>query len=375
MRILVAMDSFKGSMTSLEAGDAVRDGILSVAPEADVTVRPMADGGEGSVYAVTYGMEGEWVTVPVTGPLGDEVLASYFITEGKTAYIESASSSGITLIPQDRLDPMTATSRGLGEVIMDAVKRGAAEITVCLGGVAVNDGGSGMLKALGFKLTDSGGSEISDGALGLKNLAHIDDSAVADDIRRCRFVAASDVTNPLCGPNGASEVFAPQKGARPEDIPLMDEWMGRFADLTRDINPGSDPDKEGSGAAGGLGFALMSYLGAQRISGAELIIRKTGLEEIIKGSDIIITGEGHIDRQTVMGKTCGTVADLASRCGRKVIAIGGIVTGSADNYSQYGISEVHEVIRVEEDYMETSKACINLAFTAAELFKDRCLSM
>lgn len=362
MRILVAMDSFKGSMTSLEAGNAVREGILRVFSSADVIVRPMADGGEGTVEALSCSCEGEMVTLNVTGPLGDPVDASYYVTDDKTAIMESASACGITLVDSARLDPLKATTFGSGELIRDAISRGCRRFIIGLGGTATNDGGIGMLAALGFRFLDRIGDPVSGGASGLEQLAVIDTDNAMSELKECEFIAATDVDNPMCGLNGASHVFAPQKGASAEDVVRMDEWMARYASLTASVILSADPDIPGSGAAGGLGFAIMAYLGGRCSSGARLIIKETGLEDLIAGSDLVITGEGHIDRQTDMGKAVSVVRDIAGIYGREVIAIGGIVDSGCDAY---------QIKRYHEDCMMNANARENLALTVSEIMKDR----
>ena len=345
MKIVVAMDSFKGCLSSREAGEAAAEGIRQVWPEAEVIVRPLADGGEGTVAALT---EGAAERVTVTGPLGEPVVCEYGIIGkeygGLLAVIECSGACGLPLVPQERRNPMYTTTYGLGEVILDATAKGCRRFLIGLGGSATNDGGAGMLQALGYRLTDAEGNEIARGAEGLMKLAAIDtpaeNAAGGQPIRsrsleipgQCTFRIACDVTNPLCGPLGCSAVFGPQKGARAEDIPVMDAALRRYAEKVREFRgkhdmaiPDTDSDTPGSGAAGGLGFAFRAVLGAELLPGSQLVIQETQLEEYIAGADLVITGEGRLDAQTAMGKAPAAVAALAQTHNVPVIALAGSV--------------------------------------------------
>lgn len=342
------MDSFKGCLSSREAGEAAAEGIRQVWPEAEVIVRPLADGGEGTVAALT---EGETEQVTVTGPLGEPVECEYGIIGkehgGLLAVIECSGACGLPLVPQERRNPMYTTTYGLGEVILDAAAKGCRRFLIGLGGSATNDGGAGMLQALGYRLTDAEGNKIGYGAAGLMTLAEIKGpetgsatATMASEATRatqllsqCTFRVACDVTNPLCGPLGCSAVFGPQKGARAEDITVMDDALRRYAELIK-----KDPDTQGSGAAGGLGFAFRAVLGAELLPGSRLVIEETKLEDYIAGADLVITGEGRLDAQTAMGKAPAAVAALAQAHGVPAIALAGSVEASEDILRKMGLT-------------------------------------
>ena len=371
MNVVVAIDSFKGSLTSMQAGNAAAEGIKRAVPDADITVRPLADGGEGTVDTLVSGMSGEFRCVTVTDPCGRPVSAKYGII-GTTAVMEMSAAAGITLVPKDELDPLNKTTFGVGEMILDAIGCGCREFIVGIGGSATNDGGAGMLQALGFGLLNGSGEQIPRGAAGLSELVRITDCNVAEELSECRFKIACDVTDPLCGDNGCSAVFAPQKGAKAEDIPAMDGWLAHFAELTKTIRPDTDPDHPGAGAAGGLGFAFLSYTNAQLMSGAELILRETKLEEYIRTADIVVTGEGRLDAQTAMGKAPAAVAGLAKKYGIPVTAFAGSVSDDAAVLHEHGIDAYFPTVRGVcslEEAMSTENALRNLANTAEEVFR------
>lgn len=361
MKIVIAMDSFKGSMTSAEAGNAAREGILRTHPDFRVTVLPLADGGEGTIDAIAPFVEGTIRHMKVTGPLNDPADSYYlFLPSQKTAYIEMANASGLTLISPDERNPYEATTYGTGELIKDAIKSGAKKICVFMGGSATNDGGAGMLQAIGIKLLDKSGKDIDRGAIGLKDLYSIDRTGLPDpDIE---FIAATDVTNPLCGTNGASHVYGPQKGASPEMVRQMDSWLISFA-KTAD----HDPDEAGTGAAGGLCFALKNFLGAKIVSGADLVTKITGLEEQIRDADIVITGEGKMDGQTLNGKAPFKVLQLAKRYGKTVYGITGTLSEDTDLLLQAGFTRI---IPLMDPSMETDKAVRSVSMTLKDLFEN-----
>jgi len=372
MKAVIAIDSFKGSLTSSEAGNAAAEGIRRVFPGADIVVRPVADGGEGTVQALVSGMNGEYVTAEVRDPLGRRITAEYGILPGNTAVIESAAASGLTLLAEEERDPMETTTFGTGELILDAIGRGCRSFIIGIGGSATNDGGTGCLQALGFGMLDSDGRPVGYGAKGLSQLSEITVGGALPELRECSFHVACDVTNPLCGEKGCSAVFAPQKGAKDDDIPLMDGWLRRYAELTRRIIPSASPDTPGAGAAGGLGFALMYYLDAELSPGADLVMQQTGLEEAINDADIVITGEGCLDAQTVMGKAPVRVAGLAAKCGKPVIAFSGAVRSGAELCNRHGIDAFFPVIRgvcTAGEAMCPENAARNLADTAEQVFR------
>lgn len=366
MRVLIAMDSFKGSISSLKAGNAVKEGVLAVHPDAAVTVCPIADGGEGTVEAL--GTAGEICTVTVTGPLGTPVEAKYCILpETGTAVMEMAAAAGLTLVPPEKRDPMVTTTYGVGEMLADALKKGCRKFIIGIGGSATNDGGTGMLSALGFRFLDEKGREILQGAAGLEKLTSVDTSGKLPELESAQFSIACDVKNPLCGPNGCSAVFAPQKGARALDIPQMDKWLLHYAELM-----GGDPNAPGAGAAGGLGFAFGGCLGGQLASGIDLILHETGMEEKIKKADIVVTGEGRLDGQSLMGKTPVGVAQLAKKYGKRTLAFAGSLGPGAERCNDWGIDACFSVTpgpMTLEEAMEPETAYENLKNTVRQVFR------
>ena len=280
MKIVIATDSYKGSLTSLEAGNAIKAGILNVMPDAKVIVRPIADGGEGTVHALADGMNGKITSVTVTGPLGMPVSAEYaIIEETHTAIIEMAEAAGIALINKNELNPLKTTTYGVGEIIKDAIAYGCRNFIIGIGGSATNDGGVGMLMALGYEFLDESGKTIALGAEGLKDLNTIKDNHVIPELKNCKFNIACDVSNPLCGENGCSKVFGPQKGATKAMIGNMDKWLMNYAILTKRVNINSDINANGAGAAGGLGFAFKTFTNSILESGIRIVLEETNLEE------------------------------------------------------------------------------------------------
>ena len=329
MKAVIAIDSFKGSLSSLEAGKAAEEGIKRVFPEAETVIRPVADGGEGTVEALVSGLDGQFIETNARDPLGRPIRAKYGILPDNTAVIEMAAASGLTLLSESERNPMLTTTYGTGELILDAVRRDCRSFIIGIGGSATNDGGIGCLQALGFGMLDKNGRQIGYGAESLSQLAAVTAENAVPELKECRFYAACDVANPLCGDNGCSAVFSPQKGADAEMIRLMDSWLMHYAEITKQFNPSAAPDTAGAGAAGGLGYALMYYLNAELESGVDLIMRETRLEEDIKNSDIVITGEGCLDSQTAMGKAPVGIARIAKKYGKPVIAFSGAVRSGA----------------------------------------------
>ncbi|MBR6682041.1 MAG: glycerate kinase, partial [Clostridia bacterium] len=280
MNVLVAIDSFKGSLTSLQAGSAVKEAILSLDKKANVVISPLADGGEGTVEALATGLGGKLVSIEVCGPLTDKVKACYCILEdSKTAVVEMSAAAGITLIPAEKRNPLETTTYGVGEIIKDAIKRGCRHFIVGIGGSATNDGGTGMLTALGFDFLDMECRRIPLGGKGLEHLEKISCKNVIPELMDCSFRIACDVTNPLCGPSGCSAIFGPQKGATPEMITDMDKWLNNYADITKSVSHKADVNYPGVGAAGGLGFAFYAFTNAVLESGIKIILDETMLEE------------------------------------------------------------------------------------------------
>ncbi len=373
MRVLVAIDSFKGSLTSLQAGEAVRSAVLKLDSTAEVFVRPLADGGEGTVDALALGLGGKKVSVRVMGPLQSPVTAQYCIlNDGKTAVIEMSSAAGITLVPTDKRDPLYTTTYGVGELIKDAIKRGCRRFIVGIGGSATNDGGTGMLSALGFKFLDADGNPIPLGAKGLERLASISAENTLPELYECTFRIACDVTNPLCGSYGCSAVFGPQKGATPQDVELMDGWLHNYAVLAKKASDKADMNYNGAGAAGGMGFAFLSFTNSTLESGVKIVLEETRLEEYIKSSDIIVTGEGRLDSQTVMGKAPIGVAKLSKKHGKPVIAFAGCVTDDAEICNRFGIDAYFSITPAAmelEEALNTDNAYRNLSNTAYQAFR------
>lgn len=344
MRYVIAIDSFKGSLTSLEAGDAVKNAILDSDNNSEVVVLPLADGGEGTVEAMYSGLGGTLVEVSVTGPLQEKVNAKYCIlSDGKTAVVEMAYAAGLTLVPENKRNPLKTTTYGVGEIIKDAINRGCRKFIIGIGGSATNDGGTGMLSALGYKFLDENGDEIPLGAKGLEKLKSISYAEVIPELKRCSFRVACDVTNPLCGEFGCSAVFAPQKGATKEDITKMDLWLKNYADITKTLFPESDSRYPGTGAAGGLGFAFRSFLNGELKSGVSIILQEIGFEKYVLNADVVITGEGRLDAQTAMGKAPVGVAKIAKKYDKKVIAFAGSVSDGAEVLREQGIDEFYGI--------------------------------
>lgn len=373
MKVVVAIDSLKGSLTSLEAGEAIQEGILRAISDAEVIVRPLADGGEGTVEALTRGMNGRYEKITVTDPLGRPTDAVYGILEDlHTAIIEMSAAAGITLIDAKDRNPMNTTTYGVGEMIKDAIGKGCRHFFIGIGGSATNDGGIGMLQALGYGMLDTEGKQVSLGAKGLAELVSITDEDVLPELKKCTFQIACDVKNPLCGEKGCSAVFGPQKGATPDMITQMDSWLGKYALLTANRYKKADSQYPGTGAAGGMGFAFLSYMNAELRSGVQIVLEETKLEEYVKDADIVVTGEGCLDGQSVMGKAPIGVAALAKKHHKKVIAFAGCVTEDAKVCNQNGIDAFFPILRnvvTREEAMHTDNAHRNMTDTAEQVFR------
>ena len=372
MKILIAIDSFKGSLSSKEAGEAIKSGILRVIPDAEVLISPLADGGEGTVETLVEALGGSLETVRVKGPLFQEVEAHYGILsdsqyssiEGKLAVMEMSQASGITLVAPEERNPLKTGSYGVGEMILDAYHKGCRRFLIGIGGSATNDGGIGMLSALGFRFTQENGEDISPIGEGLKDLARIDATSVPEGLLQCSFQIACDVENPLYGENGASLIYGFQKGGNKELLSQMDLWMKHYSELVKEYNPAANPEAPGSGAAGGLGFAFRSFLQGELKSGVSLILEETKLSEKMQGADLVITGEGRLDEQSAMGKAPIGVAKLAKTQGIPVIAFAGAVTEGAKACNQAGIDAYFPILReitTLEDAMNKETAKKNLA--------------
>ncbi len=372
MKIVVSIDSFKGSLSSLQAGNAVKEAALRLDPKADVIVRPLADGGEGTVEALASGLNSELVELSVHDPLMRPVTAQYCILNGTTAVIEMAAASGITLVFLDERNPLNTTTYGVGELIKDAMGRGCRRFIVGIGGSATNDGGTGMLTALGYEFLDKNGVPIPLGAKGLRDLHAIKSDKVLPQLKECSFQIACDVKNPLCGPQGCSTVYGPQKGATAQMIADMDAWLSRYADLAKTVSEKAHMDHPGAGAAGGLGFAFLAFTNATLKSGIDIVLEEIRLEKDIQSADIVVTGEGRLDSQTVMGKAPMGVAKLAKKYGKKVIAFSGCVTEDAEVCNDHGIDAFFPILRgvtTLEEALAPENASKNLTATAYQVFR------
>ena len=366
MKVVTAIDSFKGSMTSMEAGFAAAEGIHRVDADAEVQVRPLADGGEGTVEALVAGMNGKTEHVKVTGPLGEPVICEYGIIEStKTAVIEMAGAAGITQVPDEKRNPLYTTTYGVGEVIKDAIEKGCRRFIVGIGGSATNDGGAGMIQALGGKLLKADGSAIELGGGGLAELAIIDLSGLDPRLSELVIEVACDVNNPLCGPKGASAVFGPQKGATPEMVAQLDANLAHYADCIEQALGKQVKELPGAGAAGGMGAALVGLLGAELKPGIQIVIEALKLADEVADADLVITGEGRIDSQTIHGKTPIGVARCAKQFGKPVIGIAGCLTDDCGVVHDHGIDAVFAVVNRAMSLPEAiATATTNLQLTA-----------
>ncbi len=345
MKILIAPDSFKGSATSRELCEIIEKALLRRAPDAEIVKLPMADGGEGTVEALVLAGKGRYCTRTVSGPLREPRQAVFGVL-GKTAVIEMAAASGLPLVPPEKRDPFRTTSAGTGQLITAALDEGCDHVIMGIGGSATNDGGAGMLQALGFGLLDRLGKPIGPGAGGVAALARIEKSGADPRLRGCRFTVACDVDSPLCGPRGASAVFGPQKGAAPGDVPVLDAILARFGDLLEQAAGKRVAASPGAGAAGGMGAALMALLRAELRPGFAIVNEITGYERLLQtgGFDLVITGEGQMNGQSLMGKLPVEAARLAKKYGVRCAAIVGSRGEGAERAEQCGFSAVHELM-------------------------------
>ena len=373
MKVVVAIDSLKGSLSSLEAGEAIKSGVLKAMPEAEVCVRPLADGGEGTVEALALGMGGELKTVEVTGPLGEKVNCLYgILEESKTAIVEMSGAAGITLVADEQRNPLHTTTYGVGEVIKDAIANGCRHFIVGIGGSATNDGGIGMLQALGYGMLDKDGNQVPFGAKGIKEIVTITDDQVIPELKECSFRIACDVTNPLCGDRGCSAVYGPQKGATPEMVKEMDAWLADYAKLVAAKYEKADANYPGTGAAGGMGFAFLAYTNAVLESGIKIILEETKLEDYVKDADIVITGEGRLDGQTAFGKAPIGVAKIAKKFDKTVLAFAGAVTKDAVVCNEHGIDAFFPILRriqTLQEAMTPEIARDNMVTTVEQVFR------
>lgn len=373
MKVVVAIDSLKGSLTSIEAGNAVKEGILRAQPDAQVIVKPLADGGEGTTDALIEGLGAKRIPITVNNPFKKPIAAYYgYLKATNTAIIEMASAAGIILISDEERNPLTATTYGVGEMIQDAVAKGCRNFIIGIGGSATNDGGIGMLKALGYQFLDENGKDVGEGGQALEKIAAIDSSKVSNLLADCHFHIACDVTNPLCGQQGATYIYGPQKGVTAATKDLLDSGMNHYAQITAAATGTDHLNSPGAGAAGGLGFAFLSYLNSQLTPGISLVLDAVGLESELADADIVVTGEGRLDHQTAMGKAPIGVAQLAKKYNLKVIAFAGSVTEDAVVLNSAGIDAYFPIVRGIITLAEALKPQIaktNMSSTVEQVFR------
>ena len=371
-KVVVAPDSFKGSLTARQVCQAAQEGLRRVWPEAEVVSVPMADGGEGTVQSLVDATAGRIINIDVAGPLGEPVAAFFGVLgDAVTAVIEMAAASGLPLVPRGRRNPLTATTRGTGELIASALDMGCRRFIIGIGGSATNDGGAGMAQALGIRLLDARGADIGPGGAELARLARIDASGLDVRASESEFLVACDVDNPLTGPRGASAVYGPQKGATPEMVEILDDALRNLAAvIRRDL--GADVDGiPGAGAAGGLGAGLTAFLGARLKRGIEIVTETTRLGDKMKGAALVITGEGRTDFQTLFGKTPMGVASVAKSLGIPVVVISGSVAEDARGLYAHGIDALMSIAKgpctIEEAIAHAGQLVADAAETAARL--------
>ena len=377
MYIVVAPQSLKGSLDAPEVGEAIAAGIRRVWPTADIRVVPVADGGEGTARALISATGGTLRQATVTGPLGDPVTAEYGMLGGEqaqqaqTAVIEMAAASGLPLVPPERRDPRLTTTRGTGELIRAALDAGAKRLLIGIGGSATNDGGAGMAQALGARLLDDQGAELSAGGAALARLARIDVSGLDSRLKDVTVQVASDVTNPLCGPEGATAVYGPQKGATPDIVAELDAALAHYGDLLkRDL--GADvANVPGAGAAGGLGAGLLAFAQAQLVPGAQLVLQTLDFAQTVSGAALVFTAEGRLDSQTAYGKAVGAVAQAARQAGAHVVALAGSVTADDVALTTLGLDAALSIVNgpmtLEESMANASRLLTDTAACAARL--------
>lgn len=379
MKILIMIDSFKGSLSSSDAGNIIKDEIEKLNPREDIIVLPVADGGEGTVESMSELDGASLIEVQVENPLFEKILGYYVIIKDKNlAIMEMSQAAGLVLI-KDRLSPLRASTYGVGTMIKDALDKGIRNFIIGIGGSATNDGGVGMLQALGFRFYDKNANEIHPSNEGLKDLSKIDLSNADPRLKECSFKIACDVDNPLTGKRGSAKVYGPQKGANPKEVEIIDDNLSLFHKKTMEVITNADDIYPGVGAAGGLGYAFKNYLGAELSPGIELILQMLNVKDYLSEADLVITGEGKMDFQSSMGKAPTGVAKLAKAYGSKVIAFAGVVDNDAVEVNNYGIDAFFPIldqIRSVEDAMdakiaeENLRRCVNQVFRLIYLYKN-----
>ncbi|MDU7148176.1 MAG: glycerate kinase [Clostridium sp.] len=362
MKVVIAPDSYKGSLTAMEVANSIEEGIIKYNKNIEVVKVPMADGGEGTVQALVDATGGKIINLKVCDPLLREIDSFYGILgDGKTAIIEMAAASGLNLLHKNELNPLITSTYGTGQILNDAIEKGCRKIIVGLGGSATNDGGAGMLRALGIRFLNKDGRDIPEGGGVLKNLYKIDKKNFNTEILKCEIIVACDVDNTLCGINGATNVFGPQKGASEDDIRILDEGLSEYSKIIKREFGVDVLNVSGSGAAGGTGAAFL-VIGAKLESGVDIVIRETNLVEALKDSDIVFTGEGRIDFQTKFGKAPYGVAKEAEKIGLPVIAICGEIGEGHDELYNHGFTSIFSIVNKPmtlEDSIKDSKKLIN----------------
>jgi len=370
MRILIAPQSLKGSLTAAEAGQAIAHGVRAVYAEAEIDIVPVADGGEGTVQALVDATGGKIIQQTVTGPLGEPVPAFFgLLGDGRTAAIEMAACAGLPLVPPGQRNPRITTTYGVGELILAALDYGSRHFIIGIGGSATNDGGAGMAQALGTALLTNEGTEIARGGTALVTLAHISTSNMDPRLQECTIEVACDVTNPLCGPQGASAVYGPQKGATPEMVAELDRALDHYAQIIKQDLGLTVRDIPGAGAAGGLGAGLMAFLHAILRPGAQIVLEAVHLEERVRTADLVITAEGQIDAQTAYGKSVGAVAAIAKRHGLPVLAFAGSL---GDHYQDIYELGVDAVVTLPSSPMSLTYAMENAAQLTSDAAERAC---
>ena len=373
MKIVIAPQGFKGNLSALQVAQAIVSGIKRVLPDAVTTIKPMADGGEGTVQALVDATGGKIMTKEVTGPLGGRVTAHWGLLSDKvTGVIEMAAASGLPLVPPEKRNPLVATTYGTGELILAALESGCRKLIIGIGGSATNDGGAGMAQALGAGLLDSTGADLPSGGAALANLEHIDVNNLDSRLADCEVLLACDVTNPLCGAQGASAVYGPQKGATPQMVAQLDAALAHYADvIQRDLGV-KVKDIPGAGAAGGLGAGLIVFLKAKAMPGIDIVIQATSLVEELKDADLVFTAEGRLDSQTAHGKVPTGVAKKAKEFGLPVIAIAGEILDDYHVVYEHGIDAVLSIapgpISLSQSMAEAERLVTDTAERAIRLF-------
>lgn len=371
-KIIIASDSFKGSLTSIQVGEAAAKAVKAVMPEVKYEIIPVADGGEGTVEAIVAGLKGQLLETEVTGPLGTPVKAVYGIC-GETAVIEMAAASGLTLVPEDRRNPWITTTYGTGELIRDALSHGCRNFLIGIGGSATNDAGIGMLQALGFRFLDCEGKEVEAGGGEAGRIVTIDTTHALPELRQCSFTVACDVNNPLTGPNGASHIFGPQKGADKTMAEQLDLSLASFANAVANTYGEDLSSTPGAGAAGGLGFAFLAFLNANLKTGVDMVLDAVGFGTQLKDAMLVITGEGRLDHQTCMGKTPYGILKHAQSENVPVIAIGGaVVPDAVPNLLQAGFKAVFPIVSGPTTLSEALKpgtASQNVTRTVSQILR------